>query len=48
MVRAVVVGCWTWGTVFAALLRDRGHEVRLACRDAGQAEAINGTRRNPR
>jgi glycerol-3-phosphate dehydrogenase (NAD(P)+) len=47
-VRAVVVGCGTWGTVFAAVLRDRGHEVRLACRDAAQAEAINGVRRNPR
>ena len=43
-----MVGCGTWGTVFAALLRDRGHEVRLACRDAAQAEGINGTRRNPR
>jgi glycerol-3-phosphate dehydrogenase (NAD(P)+) len=47
-VRAVVVGCGTWGTVFAALLRDRGHEVRLACRDEGQAAAINETGRNPR
>ena len=46
--RAVVVGCGTWGTVFAGLLRDRGHEVQLACRDAGQAAAINETGRNPR
>jgi glycerol-3-phosphate dehydrogenase (NAD(P)+) len=47
-VRAVVVGCGTWGTVFAGLLRDRGHEVELACRDAEQAAAIRETRRNPR
>jgi glycerol-3-phosphate dehydrogenase (NAD(P)+) len=47
-VRAVVVGCGTWGTVFAGLLRDRGHEVELACRDAGQAAAIRETGRNPR
>jgi glycerol-3-phosphate dehydrogenase (NAD(P)+) len=46
--RAVVVGCGTWGTVFAALLRDRGHEVQLACRDAEQAAAIGATGRNPR
>jgi len=47
-VRAVVVGCGTWGTVFAGLLRDRGHEVELACRDAEQAAAIRETGRNPR
>jgi glycerol-3-phosphate dehydrogenase (NAD(P)+) len=47
-VHAVVVGCGTWGTVFAGLLRDRGHEVELACRDAEQAAAIRETGRNPR
>jgi glycerol-3-phosphate dehydrogenase (NAD(P)+) len=47
-VRAVVVGCGTWGTVFAGLLRDRGHEVGLACRDAEQAAAIAANGRNPR
>jgi glycerol-3-phosphate dehydrogenase len=47
-VPAVVVGCGTWGTVFAGLLRDRGHDVELACRDPEQAAAINGTARNPR
>jgi len=47
-VRAVVVGCGTWGTVFAGLLRDRGHDVELACRDPEQAAAINGSARNPR
>jgi glycerol-3-phosphate dehydrogenase (NAD(P)+) len=44
----VVVGCGSWGTVFATLLRDRGHEVVLACRDADQAGAIAHTGRNPR
>ena len=46
--RVVVVGCGTWGTVFAAVLRDRGHDVWLACRDHEQAAAINRTVRNPR
>ncbi len=46
--RVVVVGCGSWGTAFAALLRDRGHEVTLACRDAEQARAIAETGRNPR
>jgi glycerol-3-phosphate dehydrogenase (NAD(P)+) len=46
--RAVVVGCGSWGTAFARLLADRGHEVTLACRDGGQAAAIRETGRNPR
>jgi glycerol-3-phosphate dehydrogenase (NAD(P)+) len=46
--RWVVVGGGSWGTAFAALLRDRGHEVALACRDATQAAAISDTGRNPR
>ncbi|HEY7379968.1 MAG TPA: NAD(P)H-dependent glycerol-3-phosphate dehydrogenase [Gaiella sp.] len=46
--RIVVVGCGSWGTAFAVLLRDRGHEVTIACRDAEQAAAIAGTARNPR
>jgi glycerol-3-phosphate dehydrogenase (NAD(P)+) len=46
--RAVVVGCGTWGTVFARLLRDRGHDVELACRDAEQAATIRVNGRNPR
>jgi glycerol-3-phosphate dehydrogenase (NAD(P)+) len=46
--RAVVVGCGSWGTAFARLLGDRGHEVSLVCRDAGQAAAIRETGRNPR
>ena len=46
--RAVVVGGGSWGSVFAALLAERGHEVTLACRDAAQALAIVETGRNPR
>jgi glycerol-3-phosphate dehydrogenase (NAD(P)+) len=46
--KVVVVGCGSWGTVFAALLAEGGHEVVLACRDGEQAEAIKSTGRNPR
>ena len=46
--RAVVVGGGSWGTAFACLLRDRGHDVTLACRAVAQAEAIAATGRNPR
>src|SRR5262245_23007363 len=44
----VVVGGGSWGTAFACLLRDRGHDVTLACHHAEQAEAIAATGRNPR
>jgi glycerol-3-phosphate dehydrogenase (NAD(P)+) len=47
-VEAVVVGGGSWGSVFAALLAERGHDVTLACRDAEQAAAIAATGRNPR
>jgi glycerol-3-phosphate dehydrogenase (NAD(P)+) len=47
-VRAVVVGAGSWGTAFARLLADGGHEVTLAARDAEQARAIAETGRNPR
>jgi glycerol-3-phosphate dehydrogenase (NAD(P)+) len=47
-VKAVVVGAGSWGTAFARLLADRGHEVTLAARDAAQAQAIEETGRNPR
>jgi glycerol-3-phosphate dehydrogenase (NAD(P)+) len=47
-VNVVVVGGGSWGTAFAAMLRDRGHAVTLACRDAEQAAAIAATGRNPR
>ncbi len=46
--RVVVIGGGSWGTVFSTLLRDRGHEVTLACRDSEQAAAISATGRNPR
>jgi glycerol-3-phosphate dehydrogenase (NAD(P)+) len=47
-VRTVVVGAGSWGTAFACLLRDNGHEVTLAARDPEQAAAIASTGRNPR
>jgi glycerol-3-phosphate dehydrogenase (NAD(P)+) len=47
-VRIVVVGGGSWGSVFASLLAERGHDVTLACRDAEQARAIDTTGRNPR
>jgi len=46
--RVVVVGGGSWGSAFSCVLRDRGHEVTLACRDAEQARAIGETGRNPR
>jgi glycerol-3-phosphate dehydrogenase (NAD(P)+) len=47
-VKVVVVGGGSWGSAFAALLAEGGHEVTLACRDAGVASAIAETGRNPR
>src|SRR5438132_7107430 len=44
----LVIGCGSWGTAFARVLADRGHDVTLACRDPEQAAAINETGRNPR
>jgi glycerol-3-phosphate dehydrogenase (NAD(P)+) len=46
--RVVVVGGGSWGSVFSALLAERGHDVTLACRDPEQARAIAETGRNPR
>jgi glycerol-3-phosphate dehydrogenase (NAD(P)+) len=46
--KVVVVGGGSWGTGFACLLRDRGHEVTLACRDPEQVRAIAETGRNPK
>jgi glycerol-3-phosphate dehydrogenase (NAD(P)+) len=46
--RTVVVGAGSWGSAFAMLLRDKGHEVTLASRDPEQAAAIRETGRNPR
>ena len=46
--KVVVVGGGSWGSVFSALLAERGHDVTLACRDPEQARAIAETGRNPR
>ena len=46
--RAAVVGAGAWGTAFACLLADRGHDVTLATRDPEQAREIEETGRNPR
>jgi glycerol-3-phosphate dehydrogenase (NAD(P)+) len=46
--KASVVGAGSWGTVFARLLADRGHEVTLACRDPERVVAIRDTGHNPR
>ena len=46
--RVTVIGGGSWGTAFAVVLRDRGHEVTLACRDPEQVAAIAATGRNPR
>jgi glycerol-3-phosphate dehydrogenase (NAD(P)+) len=47
-VNVVVVGAGSWGSAFACLLRDRGHEVVLAARDREQVAVIRATGRNPR
>jgi glycerol-3-phosphate dehydrogenase (NAD(P)+) len=46
--RTTVVGAGAWGTAFARVLRDRGHEVTVAARDREQARAIMETGRNAR
>jgi glycerol-3-phosphate dehydrogenase (NAD(P)+) len=47
-VRFLVAGAGSWGTAFTHVLRERGHDVVLACHTAEQAQAINETGRNPR
>jgi glycerol-3-phosphate dehydrogenase (NAD(P)+) len=47
-VKFLVAGAGSWGTAFTHVLRDRGHDVVLACHHAEQADAINATGRNPR
>ena len=47
-VRIVVVGGGSWGTGFSCLLRDRGHDVTLACRDPERVRIVNETGRNPK
>jgi glycerol-3-phosphate dehydrogenase (NAD(P)+) len=42
------VGAGSWGTAFAGLLVDRGHDVTLAARDAEQVATMRETGRNPR
>ena len=44
----VVLGGGSWGTAFARLLVEHGHDVTLACRDPEQAQAIRATGHNPR
>jgi glycerol-3-phosphate dehydrogenase (NAD(P)+) len=46
--RTVVVGAGAWGTAFARVLAERGHDVTLAARDPDQVRAIAETGRNPR
>jgi glycerol-3-phosphate dehydrogenase (NAD(P)+) len=46
--RATVVGAGMWGTAFARLLGDRGHDVTLACHEPEQARVIAETGHNPR
>ena len=46
--RVVVVGAGAWGTAFACLLTDRGHDVTLAARDPEHVRAMRETKRNPR
>jgi glycerol-3-phosphate dehydrogenase (NAD(P)+) len=46
--RVVVIGAGSWGTAFACVLRDNGHDVTLAARDPEQVSAIQQTGRNPR
>jgi glycerol-3-phosphate dehydrogenase (NAD(P)+) len=47
-VRFLVAGAGSWGTAFTHVLRERGHDVVLACHTHEQANAINETGRNPR
>ena len=46
--KAAVIGAGSWGTAFARLLADQGHDATLVCRDPTQAAAIAETGRNPR
>jgi len=47
-VRFLVAGAGSWGTAFAHVLLERGHEVVLGCHHAADADAITETGRNPR
>ncbi|RJQ44265.1 MAG: NAD(P)-dependent glycerol-3-phosphate dehydrogenase [Gaiellales bacterium] len=45
--RASVIGGGSWGTAFSRLLVNAGIATELVCRRLEQAEAINGSHRNP-
>ena len=47
MTRVAVLGAGSWGTAFAAMLADAGHETTLWARRAELAEAITSTGENP-
>jgi glycerol-3-phosphate dehydrogenase (NAD(P)+) len=47
-VKFVVVGAGSWGTAFAGILLDRGHDVTVGACDPDQVDAIRTTGRNPR
>jgi glycerol-3-phosphate dehydrogenase (NAD(P)+) len=47
-VKTVVVGAGAWGTAFARVLAERGHEVTLAARKPEQAREIADTGHNPK
>ncbi len=46
--RFLVAGAGSWGTAFAHVLLERGHDVVLGCHTREQAQAIGETGRNPR
>ena len=46
--RFLIAGAGSWGTAFAHVLLERGHEVVLGCHHAADADAITETGRNPR
>jgi glycerol-3-phosphate dehydrogenase (NAD(P)+) len=46
--RFFVAGAGSWGTAFAHVLLERGHDVVLGCHHADDAAAIAATGRNPR
>jgi glycerol-3-phosphate dehydrogenase (NAD(P)+) len=47
-VNVTVIGAGAWGTAFARVLLEHGHEVTLAARDPEQARAIEETQHNPK
>jgi glycerol-3-phosphate dehydrogenase (NAD(P)+) len=46
--RFLVAGAGSWGTAFARVLLDRGHDVVLGCRTVAQADSIASSGHNPR